>query len=214
MAIKFYKPTVEETPAVPAVPAVETKAEEPKKRGRKKKEETELSDNVIPLDISPNVAGIEPEAKPKAKRGRKASESKAVSVDAITRNIFAMHQMLNVIYPGTAIPPEKAELLAESVKTVADEFGFVINPKVAAIIGLVTTAAIVEGPVIMTIRNQLAQQSARQKAAEQAKREAQKVAQSVDSGQPMPTVENPATQVTAQKVGGVEIAEGEPLKFN
>lgn len=188
----------------------------PKTRGQTK-------DKIVPLDVKPSTAIPPIEKKAPGNGGRNStSKNKAgnspnlLSVEKISRQIYGGHQLLNTFVKGTDISQDQADLLAEAVKDVIEEFGFTINPKLAAIVNLVTVVAIVEFPVMLKVR-QTVQQS---RAAEQARLAAMQQAnvrksQQIEVGQAPDTqqpVTIPNTILLNAQLGSEEVVSGEPLK--
>ena len=177
-------PTEEPVSIGEGVPSVEEvlQAEPKRKRGRPSK------DKVVPLDIPPPTEDSEGTAElaPK-KRGRKPGntnkKSTILSAEKIGRQIFGLHMMLDVAFPGTAISQEKASMLGESIREVMDAYDITIDEKVTSLIGLAATVAIVEVPVALKVRSILLERS---KSAKVKARPLEQVRQQkVESGEPI-----------------------------
>jgi len=166
-----------------------------KKRGRPPK------DKVVPLDIAPPIDGVEEAPK---KRGRKPGSKKTpiLTAQEIGKQVFGLHQMLNVVFPGTEISRESADMMGESIQEVMEAFDIVINRKVTALIGLAATVAIVEFPVALKVRATILERTKSGKVNAKPLEMVRK--KTVESGEPLKESINPL-------VDGLYIEKGVPM---
>jgi hypothetical protein len=88
--------------------------------------------------------------------GRKAGKGSdySASIDALTGMLVIVHAGLASVTktPELELERDDAGNLAKATATVLEEFDITPNPKVAAVIGLVTTAGMIYGPKVYMIR--------------------------------------------------------------
>lgn len=97
------------------------------------------------------------------KRGRRANNSAnsgnkkaqvSSSIDALTRALLIVHLGIASATktPEMALDEEEGKLLAEATANVLAEFDIRPDPKLQAVIGLITAAGVVYGPRVVMIR--------------------------------------------------------------
>lgn len=98
------------------------------------------------------------------KRGRRPGNSANSGGSRKTRHTASVEHLakvLAIVHAGIAsatkcpelnIEDAESEALAKSVATVLDEFDITPDPKIQAIVGLVTTAGVIYGPRVYMIR--------------------------------------------------------------
>lgn len=109
-----------------------------RRRGRRKKDASEAESSA-----SPGPAEL-----PK-KRGRK--KKLEITAQILADQIYGLHLLLNTLIPGTAIRPEEAQVLGQSVYDVLSAHDIDLS-HVMPWIGLAVAVGIVEVPVLVRIR--------------------------------------------------------------
>lgn len=126
------------------------------------------------------------DGKPAKKRGRKAGTSPAAATNPKTESrktatnknanlaasLDSLSGVLVILHAGIAAATKTPEIeldedeskqLAKAVSNVMDQFDFAPDPKVTAIVGLVTTAGVIYAPKIVLIRARNAAEKAERK---------------------------------------------------
>lgn len=93
--------------------------------------------------------------KKKGRPSKNTSTPSIITVEQLARQIEGVHAIADLFIPGSRMPNAEAMVLAESVKQVMDAYGIQPDEKIAAVLGLVTTAAIIELPYIQNAKKQL-----------------------------------------------------------
>lgn len=173
--------------------------------------ETETKDALKP-ETEPKRRGRPPGSGQKGGGGggnkKPQSSMNLMSVDSLSRAIRGIHEMVNIVFPGASISESNARLMAEQMRETMDVFGFNVNPKVTALVGLIGTVAVVEIPIVLSIRETRLQKLAELKAKQQA---IELQNQPVEISEPYREPVVAAAQVTTLNTTS-HIVEGEPLR--
>lgn len=119
--------------------------EAPRKRGRKRRVVTEK-----PLEEAQAI----PEEK--LERKKRASKKTPLSAEKLARQLQGVHLIAAAaLGPEMAIDEKEAEMLAESVVTLAKEYDIVPSGKAVAWTGFVTTVLMVYGPRMPVVMSKI-----------------------------------------------------------
>ena len=138
---------------------------QPRRRGRPRKETATETAASAPAADGSTIETAEAAPRNRGGRPRKIDPAQSFAVQAA-----GLHAFLAAMFsaPFMALSDQEAAMMGRSMAAVAEEFGWENGGRIGAVIGLMATAAMVEAPRLMMLRQHIANRKAMYQASQAA----------------------------------------------